>query len=210
MQPDQPSGEVVRFAPTSGRLSGVVALVLSLAAVLVTLVAPETYPWPVLCGGLLFASLAWAAMLKPRVWAEPASGTLVLRNMFETVRIPLAALETVVVQQLFVVVLAERRFTSSAVGRSRFRAMRRPRSTRELAMSPVPGEGWQPDAGADYADYVEEKVAELARDARRDARVEHRSPEQAALAAGVQRQPAWLEIGLVAATLALFVASLWF
>jgi hypothetical protein len=67
-------------------------------------------------------------------------------------------------------------------------------------MTAVPGEGWQPDEGADYADFVEERILEAARTARRDGQPD----------AAVRREPAWLPIALVPAATLLFVASFWF
>lgn len=193
----QPDHQRVTFDPTSGRVTAVLTVVLGLAAVVVTLVFPEGYPPAVATGGVLAIVLAWAAALRPRVWLD--GPWLALRGMFSTVHLPLARLDSVVVQQLLVATVDDKRYASSGVGRSRSRAMRRPRTTRDLTMTAVPGEGWQPDEGADYADFVEERILEAARTARRDGQPE----------TGVRREPAWLPIVLVPASTALFVASLW-
>lgn len=193
MEPD----ERVEFAPTSGRVTGVLTLVLGAAAVVVTLVSPEGYPPPVAAGGLLACALGWAAVLRPRVWLE--DGELVLRGMLSTVRLPLAGVQSIVVQQVLVATVDDKRYANPGVGRSRFRAMRRPRTTRDLAMTATPGEGWTPDAGADYADYVEERIREAVRAARRDG---HDS--------GVRRERAWPEIVSVSVASLLFVVSFWF
>jgi hypothetical protein len=194
----QPDHQRVTFDPTSGRVTAVLTVVLGLAAVVVTLVFPDGYPPAVATGGVLAIVLAWAAALRPRVWLE--GPWLALRGMFSTVHLPLARLDSVVVQQLLVATVDDRRYASSGVGRSRSRAMRRPRTTRDLTMTAVPGEGWQPDEGADYADFVEERILEAARTARRDGQ-----PDTA-----VRREPAWLPIALVPAAILLFVASFWF
>ena len=194
----QPDHQRVTFDPTSGRVTAVLTVVLGLAAVVVTLVFPEGYPPAVATGGVLAIVLAWAAALRPRVWLE--GPWLALRGMFSTVHLPLARLDSVVVQQLLVATVDDRKYASSGVGRSRSRAMRRPRTTRDLTMTAVPGEGWQPDEGADYADFVEERILEAARSARRDGQ-----PDTA-----VRREPAWLPIVLVPAATLLFVASFWF
>ena len=78
--------------------------------------------------------------------------------------------------------------------------MRKPRSTRDLTMTPVPGEGWTPDEGADYADFVEDRI----RDA---AKVAQRTPDAPS---DVRREWAWPEVGLVVGTGLLFVVSFWF
>lgn len=194
----QPDHQRVTFDPTSGRVTAVLTVVLGLAAVVVTLVFPEGYPPAVATGGVLAIVLAWAAALRPRVWLE--GPWLALRGMFSTVHLPLARLDSVVVQQLLVATVDDRKYASSGVGRSRSRAMRRPRTTRDLTMTAVPGEGWQPDEGADYADFVEERILEAARSARRDGQAD----------AAVRREPAWLPIVLVPAATLLFVASFWF
>jgi hypothetical protein len=194
----QPDHQRVTFDPTSGRVTAVLTVVLGLAAVVVTLVFPEGYPPAVATGGVLAIVLAWAAALRPRVWLD--GPWLALRGMFSTVHLPLARLDSVVVQQLLVATVDDKRYASSGVGRSRSRAMRRPRTTRDLTMTAVPGEGWQPDEGADYADFVEERILEAARTARRDGQPD----------AAVRREPAWLPIALVPAATLLFVASFWF
>jgi hypothetical protein len=194
----QPDHQRVTFDPTSGRVTAVLTVVLGLAAVVVTLVFPEGYPPAVAAGGVLAIVLAWAAALRPRVWLD--GPWLALRGMFSTVHLPLARLDSVVVQQLLVATVDDKRYASSGVGRSRSRAMRRPRTTRDLTMTAVPGEGWQPDEGADYADFVEERILEAARTARRDGQPD----------AAVRREPAWLPIALVPAATLLFVASFWF
>ena len=119
---------------------------------------PEGYPPPVATGGLLAIALAWVTALRPRVWLE--EGWLALRGSFSTVRLPLAGIQSVVVQQVLVATVDDKRYANPSVGRTRFRAMRRARTTRDLTMTAVPGEGWQPDQGADYADFVEERIQE--------------------------------------------------
>jgi hypothetical protein len=194
----QPDHQRVTFDPTSGRVTAVLTVVLGVAAIVVTLVFPDGYPPAVATGGVLAIVLAWAAALRPRVWLD--GSWLALRGMFSTVHVPLARLDSVVVQQLLVATVDDRKYASSGVGRSRSRAMRRPRTTRDLTMTAVPGEGWQPDEGADYADFVEERILEAARTARRDGQP----------ATAVRREPAWLPIALVPAATLLFVASFWF
>lgn len=197
---DHDQHERVEFAPTSGRLTAVVTAVLGVAAVVLALLVPEGYPPAVGTGGVLAIVLAWAAALRPRVWLE--GPWLVLRGMFSSVHLPLAAVQSLVVQQVLVATVADKRYANPAVGRTRFRAMRRARTTRDLTMTAVPGEGWQPDQGADYADFVEERIQEAVRAARGAA--------GDAAPAVVRREPAWAPIALVPAATLLFVASLWF
>lgn len=181
------ASERVDFAPTSGRLTAVVTMALGTAAVVVAVVFPDGYPPAVGTGGVLAVVLAWACAVRPRVWLE--GPWLALQGMFSTVWLPLAGIESVVVQQLLVAKVDDQKYASSGVGRSRFRAMRRPRTARE---------GWTPDEGADYADFVEQRILEAIRAARRDG-----LPND-----GVRREPAWLPIVLVPAATVLFVVSL--
>lgn len=191
--------ERVDFAPTSGRVTAVLTVVLGVAAVLVAVAVPDGYPPAVGTGGILAIVLAWAAAVRPRVWLE--GPWLVLRGMFTSVHLPLAEVQSVVVQQVLVATVADKRYANPAVGRTRFRAMRRPRTTRDLTMTSVPGEGWQPDEGADYADFVEERIQEAVRAARL-------APGDGADSV-VRREPAWAPIVLVPAATLLFVASIW-
>lgn len=204
---DHDQHERVEFAPTSGRLTAVVTVVLGVAAVVLAVLVPEGYPPAVGTGGVLAIVLAWAAALRPRVWLE--GPWLVLRGMFSSVHLPLAAVQSLVVQQVLVATVADKRYANPAVGRTRFRAMRRPRTTRDLTMTAVPGEGWQPDEGADYADFVEERILEAVRAARAAQPAAGRVGSGADAADVVRREPAWAPIVLVPAATLLFVASLW-
>jgi hypothetical protein len=189
-------GSPLTFDSTSGRVMAVLTALLGGLAVVAALVS-DAYPTAVGAAGLLAVVLAWPAMLRPRVRLD--DGFLVLRGMFSTVHLPLAALQSVVVQQVLVATVDDKRYANPGVGRSRFRAMRKPRSTRDLTMTAVPGEGWTPDEGADYADFVEDRIREAAKAARRagDAPT------------GVRRDWAWLEIALVAGCVLLLVVTLW-
>ena len=193
-----PHGERLDFAPTSGRVMGVLTAAIGAVAVILTLAFPGDYPAPVATGGLLAVALAWSAMLRPRVWLE--GHWLVLRGMLSTLHLPLAGLQSIVVQQVLVATVDDKRHANPGVGRSRFRAMRKPRSTRDLTMTPVPGEGWTADDGADYADFVEDRIREAAKAAQR-------VPDAPS---GVRREWAWREVGLVVGSSLLFVVSFWF
>ena len=79
--------ESERFHPTSGQFMGWLTMVVA-ALALGTAVAYGV--WEVALGAALAGVLAWASMLRPRLLIE--GGELVMRNMLETVRIPLAAI----------------------------------------------------------------------------------------------------------------------
>jgi hypothetical protein len=132
-------------------------------------------------------------MLRPRVWATESD--LVLRNMLDTVRIPLAAIESVAVRQVLAVGAGDARYVSPAIGQSWRRTVKAGRgATRKPAES--------------YPFFVEERIGRLAQDARARLGVRRYSAEQAALAEGVRRQPAWVEIGSLTVAGLVFVASL--
>ena len=186
---------VERFQPTSGRILGVIALVAVLAIVVIGVVDRDHgFPAPVVTGALVFGVLVWAAMLRPRVWATREH--LVMRNMLHTVSIPLAAIETVVVRQVLAVSAGDNRFVSPAVGKS----------WRQTLRSNKQGE--RDTATASYPVFVEERISQLADDARAQQGVRRFSDEQVALAAGVRRQWAWPEIAALAACVMAFVATL--
>lgn len=185
---------VERFRPTGGRVVGVLGLALAALAVVIALVdGPGGFGASVVAGAVALGVLTWAAMLRPAVWAT--SETLVFRNMLEVVRIPLAAVEQVAVRQVLAVRAGEKRYVSSAVGRSLRQTMKAGR--RDPGVAP-----------SSYPDFVEDRIAQLADDARARRGIKRWSDEQAALAGEVRRQPAWLEIGLVAVTLVAFVVTL--
>lgn len=194
-QDSRTGGPVERFRPTSGRVMGVLAVLLATAVVVIGVVDREHgFSVPVVFAALFLGIVAWAAMLRPGVWV--AGEELVLRNMLETVRIPLAAIERVAVRQVLAVSVGERRYVSPAVGRSRRQAMK---ANRRDADQPGPAES--------YAVFVEERISRLAEDARAKRGIGLLSDEQLELAKGVRRRPAWPEIaGLVVAAVGLVVA----
>jgi len=191
-----PGRQVERFHPTSGRLLGSVAVVIAAAAVLIgVLDRDQGYPMPVVFAAVFFGVLAWAAMLRPRV--SVTDDELVLRNMLETVHVPLAAIEQVAVRQVLAVSAGEQRYLSTAVGRSRRQAMK---SNRRDAASQGPTES--------YAVFVEERITRLADDARARRGIGRLSDEQLELASDVRRDRAWPEIVVLVASALAFVVSL--
>lgn len=197
-----PSETVERFRPTSGQVLGWIGLAL-VAAVVVIGVADRThgFPAPVVAGALVVGVLDWAAMLKPRVLV--VGRWLVLRNMLETTRIPLAAVEEIAIRQVLAVRVGERRFVSPALGRSLRQALKT-RGAAAPTAAAVEAQG----ATASYPDFVEERIRHLATEARTAEGVARYSAEQDALGAQVRRTPAWLEIGLLVAALVAFAVTL--
>ncbi|PVG84792.1 hypothetical protein DDE18_04155 [Nocardioides gansuensis] len=186
--------EVQQFQPTSGRVTGVLALLL--AAVIAVLGLVEGgLPGVVVAGAALGGVLAWAAMLRPALWVTRSD--LVMRNMVETTSIPLAAIEGLAVRQVLAVSAGDRRYVSPVVGRP-LRKLVRP------LKEPAAGKA----AETPYADYVEDVLRQRVDAARSAAGVRRGSPEQLALAAGVRREPAWLPIVLITGGVVAFVVTL--
>ncbi|WP_134764654.1 hypothetical protein [Nocardioides sp. 1609] len=197
MTGDKPRGET--FVPTSGRVYGVAAVLLGLTGAVLGLAGEGPVTWWVVALGVNFAALGWAAMLRPGVAVRDE--TLVLRNIVDTVRIPLAAVEEVAVRQVLAVRAGEKRYTSAAIGRKRRQLRRDDRVPR----------GGSADVGRmaeeSYGLFVEERIRQLAEEARTTQGIKLYGPEQAALAAGVRREPAVPEIVLLAGSaLALVLA----
>ena len=212
---DEPSRAVERFRPTSGRIAGGLAVLLAVVVVVVSLVRPGDVTAPVTAGAVFAGVLAWAAMLRPRVSAS--AETLFLTNMLETVEIPLAAVDELVIRQVLVVRAGERTFRSPAVGR-KLRKVLGVGRPRQLFM-PGMAETTADELGAagdlpqhatmvDYADHVEGRLRDLAEEARTRRGVRRYSDQALALAERVRRRPAWLEIGALVGTAAAFVLTL--
>lgn len=188
---------VERFRPTSGRITGAVALVVALAVVVLGFVDPGAFPGPVIAGSLVVAVLVWASTLRPRV--SLTDDDLVLRNMLDTVSIPLAAIEEIAVRQVLAVRAGEKRYVSPAVGRSWRQTLKSNRADKDVTLDP---------ALASYPDFVEQRIRRRCEDERAQRGIQRYSDEQVALAEGVRRTPAWPEIAALAATAVAFVATL--
>lgn len=106
-----------RYGPTSGVFTGVVGLVGCAAVVVVAVVdgLSSTSLRFVFAAGIA-GVLVWAYMLRPRVVLEAGGRTLLLRNPFVDLRVPLAAVRTVGVRAVTTVKTEEERFDCVAVG----------------------------------------------------------------------------------------------
>jgi hypothetical protein len=185
---------VEEFHPSSGRISGVLGLVICAGTVVLGFAEfdegfPPALVWAALFAGVLF----WAAMLRPRV--RVSGSDLHLRNMLDTITLPLASIEQIVVRQVLSVRAGDRRYVSSAVGKSWRQAMKR---DRERA----------PGAEAPYPVLVEERLTRLAENARSKQGIALMSDEQLELAKSVRREWAWPEIVLLGFTGLGFVVAL--
>jgi hypothetical protein len=182
------------FRPSSGRISGVLGLGLCVATVVLGVAEfdegfPPAVVWAALFAGVLF----WAAMLRPRV--RVSGSELRLRNMLDTVTLPLASIEQIVVRQVLSVRAGDRRYVSSAVGKTWRQAMKRDRERK-------------PGAEAPYPVFVEERLSQLAENARSKQGIALMSDEQLELAKAIRREWAWPEIVLLGFTGVGFVVAL--
>jgi hypothetical protein len=188
---------VERFQPTSGRISGWLTVAFCAALVVAGLAyLDEGFPAWVAAAGLLVGVLAWAAMLRPALWATEEH--LVMRNLAETVHIRLAAIEEMAVRQVLAVRADDRRFVSTVVGRSWRKAMVSRRT---------PGADDGPRDGMSYADWAEHRLHELVDGARKGAGVRPGSPEQLALPHPVRREPDVVPLVLIATSCVLLLVS---
>ena len=195
---DDPEKVVERFHATSGRVTGYMTVVLAAAVVLAGLVyLDDGFPVWVVAAGMLVGLVAWAAMLRPALWATHEH--LVMRNLAETVHIRLAAVEEMAVRQVLAVRAGDRRWVSTVVGRPW-------RKTITTRSAPSATGETTPQDGMPYADFVEHRLYELVHTARTAAGVRAGSSEQLALPDPVRREPAWVPLTLIAvAGLALVV-----
>jgi len=192
---------VERFHATSGRVSGWMTVVTAAATVVVgALYVDDGFPVWVIASAALVGVLAWAAMLRPALWVH--DDHLVMRNMLETIHIRLVAVEELAVRQVLAVRAADRRWVSTAIGRSLRKTMS---SGRRSAV----GTDGKPATSVKYVDFVEDRIRLLVDDARTSAGIRPGSPDQLALPGAVRRERAWVPIALIAvAAVALLVTVL--
>jgi hypothetical protein len=147
------SGYTERFPPTSGRVVGVIAVLLCAAVAGYALFdGQDGFPAPVVWGAAFAGILSYAALLRPAVRVE--SDALVLRNMLDTNVVPLAAVKEVAVRQVMAVRAHEKRYVSPAIGSSFMRTIR-----------PKVGRDGMPELT--YPEYVRERIMNLADGAKR-------------------------------------------
>lgn len=190
MPEQDPDAAVERFPATSGRVSGVLGLVLVSVFLVLSVVAwdPGT-PLGIAILSVLGAVLIWAVLLRPAVWSTGRE--LVLRSIFHTTHIPLAAIDDVVVTQVLAIRVGERRYTSPAIGYTARQSTKRRLKGRSSSDLPRPEETLIAQA------FVESRIRHLAQDTRERTGIRKGSPEQAALADDVRRTWAWPELAAV-------------
>lgn len=182
---DTTSDEVVeRFGALTGRLPAVICLGTA-AVILVLAIKPLSTGTPlgvaiVTCFGAL---LTWIVMLRPAVIVTTRD--LLLRNMLVTIRIPLAAIDKVVITQVLAVSAGGKRYISPAIGYT-LRQSIRERSPRRSTNATATNTAQM---------FVEERIRHHVEEARR-----RNDP-----VGEVRRTPAWLELAGMAVLALAFV-----
>jgi hypothetical protein len=212
--------QVQRFRPTNGRITGLVGVGLCVfVAVVLAVSSPAHIAVPGVVACAFVAVLIWLAMLRPGVWATESD--LHLRTLFETVSIPLASIETVVVRRYLLVRSGGRKYICPAISRSlrktvgsemkwRPQQMFSPsgaleRYTEGSSLAPKADPGSQ---DLPYADFVEQRIWQLAVAERGRRGIEERSEQEYELGSEVDRRTAWPELTLLAALAVAFVVTL--
>ncbi|MEP9361814.1 hypothetical protein ABLE68_02540 [Nocardioides sp. CN2-186] len=196
---------VEQFHPTSGRIPGVMGLITAGVVLAIALYDRSTgTPLGVAICACAGAVLVWAALLRPTAWVTGRD--LVLRSILRTDRVPLVAIDEVAISQVLAVRAGERRFVCPAIGYTTRQTVRGKAGERVLDSSAHQQLG----SGDAYQTYVAQRIMQLAKEARERAGVTLGSPEQAATAAGVRREWAWLELaalGLLALVFAVWLVA---
>jgi hypothetical protein len=196
---------VQKFKPTTGPAIGFVGLAVCVLVVGVVATSERSAVGAqVALGAVLLAVVIWLVLLRPR--AAAYDDTLVLRGMLSDTTLPLAGIDAAVVRHVLVVWIGDDRYTCAGIARSTRSMMRRRSSamTSTLGLHQTdPRAGAAGDAGdigtsGDYATFVETRIEDLARSARRDGRD----------APPVRRTWARLEIAALAASALAFLLSL--
>ncbi|CAN5359093.1 hypothetical protein BH09ACT12_BH09ACT12_24830 [soil metagenome] len=210
------SEEVQRFSVSSARVFGVLAVATGVGMIVLILAQSGSDPsYLAIALIVFFGALAWAALLRPRL--ELDASQLVIRNMLSTDTLPLGAIESVAVRQVLVVVAGGKRYASPAVGRTRRQLHKDGRQSTGggshggmMGFVPsFPSSPEQPEtAKTSYGLFVEERIRSRVADALAQQGIKPRSAEQARLAEGITRQPAFAEIAVLAVSLAASVVLL--
>jgi hypothetical protein len=210
--------EVQRFRATNGRVMGAIGLFMCAAVAVICVMSGSTHTAVSGVIGAAFAAvLVWAAMLRPSVSAS--STELRMRTLFESVTIPLASIDTVLVRRYLLVRAGGNRFICPAISRSLRRTVRSELKWGGGQQLLAPGlpvgdrlGGLQTDVKGqhdlDYPDFVEDQITRLASYDRARRGIEERSEEEYELGSQVRRRLAWPELCALLVLGTAFVVSL--
>lgn len=211
--------DVQPFTATSGRLTGLLGLATTaFIGVMFVVSAPPHVAVPGVIACAFAAVLLWGAMLRPDVTV--VHDDLRMRNLFETVTIPLAGIDTVMVRRYLVVRAGGVKYVCPAIGRSLRKTVRSemkwsggsqltpgvsfPSDSSVLATSQAKRQG-----EIDYSDFVEQRILHLAVAARVKHGIEERSEEEYELGQQSVRRVFWPVVaGLVLLAVAFVTALL--
>jgi hypothetical protein len=215
------TAEVQRFRATSGRVMGAVGLALCVAvAVMLVITESSSVAAPGVIACAFVGGAVWMALLRPRVTATASE--LHLRTVFQSITIPLASIETVLVRRYLLVRSGGRRYICPAISRPLRKTIRDElKWSGSNAMQPgasldrlgaATGENLRTEVKSEqelaYADFVEQRITALAANDRARRGIAERSEEEYELGSQVTRRTAWLEIGALAALAVAFLVTL--
>jgi hypothetical protein len=180
------SSVIESFAPTTGRVLGVITLVIG--AVVFVDILVEWRTWPGLTAAatvLAVATFVWLALVRPSVVAYP--DVVVIRNVLSDVHVPWHLVESIAIAPVLTVVADGRSYRSSAIavsGGDRRALRRAQRAALDAATQRVPAGAAdlvnRPTTPADLgpSQYIVTRLNMLAEkhaeDSKRHARVERR------------------------------------
>jgi hypothetical protein len=191
-----------KYRSGSSLVTGVIGLLATAAVGVLTLVDYQAGDWKILVGCAFVGLVVWVVLVRPTV--AIAGDRLELRGMLSQVRLPLAAVEDVKIAQYVAVRSAGRTWTCPGVGRSK-RQISRMGSPGAEALGARP-QSRVKDSGT-VANFVTERIEQLAEDARARSGIAMLSDEQFALAEGVRRTWSWPVIAGLLTLTAVFVAA---
>ncbi|GAA3805567.1 hypothetical protein [Nocardioides panacisoli] len=176
--------EIEKFKATNGRVMGLIGLAVALlVAVLAVVSGVSAATVAVVVGCVLAGVVVWVVLLRPAARVEGPD--LVLRGPLDTRWIPLAAIDRVAVGSILVVLVGGRRYSNTAVHRSRRDSRRDDKLGADVVQR-------------SYGAYVESRIERLVADARAAGRP----------AGDVRREWAWPEIAALVVLGVAFVVAL--
>lgn len=190
MSEQRPDPAMERFHATNGRLSGYVGLGCAAVILAFAIAAWDAdRPLGVAIVAVLGGLLVWVVMLRPAMWATDRD--LVMRGIYHTDTVPLAAIDKVAVGQVTAVTVGERRYVSPVVGYTARQTIKQRSASRNPAKAASSADTYQV--------FVEERITHLAREARERSR---------GATGDVRRAYAWPEIAGTVLLVAAFLVWL--